>query len=75
MHVDITEEESGNSTGVYTAIRSWKRPSIDDILGVNQGGVSPAGTGKRGGRCRGCDDVENKQDELKEILSYTLANV
>lgn len=59
VHVDITGEEGGNSTGVDTAIRSWKRPSTDDILGASQGGVSPAGTGKRGGRCRGCDDAES----------------
>lgn len=28
-HLNITGDQGGNSTGVYTVIRSWKRPSTD----------------------------------------------
>lgn len=34
-HECVTGEDGGNSTGVYTAIWSWKLPSTDDILGFS----------------------------------------
>lgn len=54
-HMNIIGDQGGNSTGVYTVIRSWKRHSADGILGVSQGkllssGTDMQGVGTRGGR-------------------------
>lgn len=70
--MSITGDRGGNSTGVYTVIRSWKRHSTDGILGVSQGEVFSSGTDMRGVGTRGAEERgEDKQDELKETLSNT----
>lgn len=42
-HMNITRDQGGNSTGVYTVIWSWKRHSTDGILGASEGEVFSPG--------------------------------
>lgn len=59
-HLNITGDQGGNSTGVYTVIRSWKRPSTDGILGVSRGEVFSSGTGMWGVGARGDSSAQLK---------------
>lgn len=52
-HMNITRDKEGNSTGVYTVTRSWKRHSTAGILGVTQGEVFSTGTEMQGVGTRG----------------------
>lgn len=71
-HMNITGDRGGNSAGVYTVIRSWKRHSTDGILGASLGEVFSSGTDMWGVGTRGvAERGEDKQDELKETLSNT----
>ncbi len=58
-HMNITGERGGNSTGVYTVIRSWKRHSTDGILGVSRGEALSSGTDTQGAGTRGDSSTEN----------------
>lgn len=72
-HMNITGDRGGNSTGVYTVTRSWKRHSTDGILRVSQGGVFSSGTDMRGVGTRGdsSGELQINRMKVKETLSNT----